>query len=90
MHHEMHEERELTSLQKLYVPEYEVEPSFFFYPNRGRKHEKLPLKEKLKMQLDEVTHKFLRPDSLEGYADPVVITSGIFLQCVAIGTLFAL
>ena len=42
-------ERELSWFQKLYKPEYKVEPSFFFYQQRGRKHEKMPLKYKIGM-----------------------------------------
>ena len=74
-----------TNLQKLYVPEYEVIPAPFFYPNRGRKCAKLPLREKINMQLNDAEDAFFAPDSMEGFAKPIVLTAGIMLQ---IATLF--
>ena len=82
--HDKEEERELTWFQKLYKPEYKVEPSFFFYQHRGRKHEKMPLKYKIGMHIDEITHTFFRPEELEGFADFVVISTGLFMRFASV------
>ena len=63
-----HVKKELKWWQQFYMPEHDVEPSFVFYPWRGRKDAKLPLREKVNMQLDEFQEKYLRPEELQGFA----------------------
>ena len=40
---------QLTWLEKLYLPKYRVEPSFFFFPQRDRKAKHMPLREKINL-----------------------------------------
>ena len=79
--------RELKWWQRFYLPEHDVEPSFVFYPWRGRKDKKLPLREKINMQVDEFQEKYLRPDELEGFAGtcrPLLTTHSICCRVLVI------
>ena len=77
------EHKELTWFEHLYKPEFDVEPSFFFYPNRGRKG-KMPPRTMVTMMVDDFVHQFIKPEELEGFAEPLIIVSGIFLRCVTL------
>ena len=58
----------LTWLEKLYLPKYRVEPSFFFFPQRDRKQEDMPLREKINLGISNMVR---RQANYNHYLNPI-------------------
>ena len=72
------------SCVECYRPPVMVEPSAFSSVGDGRRPENVPFTTKVWHLMGAVVNKVLRVDQLEGYADGINYSMGMFLRCCAI------